>query len=122
MLDCENWGDRNNTLRRKKKMGMKCIFIFSNILSDGVVSKLLVYERRLEFTIVKKLLSVVIAEPIVSISSANKTEFYLPERERKERRYRGKGGITSCLSFIADTDITNGSILAKTTLKSVGLL
>jgi hypothetical protein len=45
------------------------------------------YERRLEFTIVKKLLSVVIAETIVSISSANKTGFYLPERlrERKER-------------------------------------
>jgi hypothetical protein len=57
---------------------MKCIFIFSNILSDGVVIKLLVYERRLEFTIEKKLLSVVIAAPIVTTSSANKTGFYLP--------------------------------------------
>jgi hypothetical protein len=62
------------------------MYIYSNILSDGVVSKLLVYERRLEFTIGKKLLSVVIAEPIVTTSSANKKDRILPAKEREGRK------------------------------------
>jgi hypothetical protein len=42
----------------------------------------------------------------------------LPAREREERKaVKGKGRNKSFLSVIADTDITNGSILAKTTLK-----
>jgi hypothetical protein len=57
------------------------MYFYSNILSDGVVSKLLVYERRLETTIVKKLLSVVIAEPPRLLTRQDST----CQRERKER-------------------------------------
>jgi hypothetical protein len=65
---------------------MKCIFIYSNILSDGVVSKLLVYELRLEFTIVKKLLSVVFAEPPRLLTRHNST----CQRERGKKGDKGE--------------------------------
>jgi hypothetical protein len=68
--------------------------IYSNILSDGVVSKPLVYERRLEFTIVKKLLSVVIAEPIVTTSSANKKDRAVIFKKSMGARHRGGIGFS----------------------------